>query len=295
MTGAQKIRVGVLLAILAGVGIAYLRVRAAERWTPEWDRSQHVRVVLVVPRSEAASAARVIEHIREFALVGSNKATFFALDDWFGQEMRRYRDVPESFRPVVFHVRGPVEVDAPPPAPPRAGEGLSFLERWRRTRDFLAYFDKLRDAADPQSLSIFVYFYPAAEAPQFQAVHSVADRRSRSGFVFAPLSIVGTELAITNTAHETLHLFGAVDKYEGETCRFPDGFYEPFREPRYPQRLAEVMAMGIPRAPGAAEAALHVFEQMRVGVATAAEIGWIPAERRDRYYAGNVAAGPKGD
>ena len=75
-----------------GVAIWWQRVRAAEQWTPTWDRSQLVRVVLVVPRSEAASAGRVLDQVRDFAQVGSNKATFFALDDWFAQEMRRYRE-----------------------------------------------------------------------------------------------------------------------------------------------------------------------------------------------------------
>ena len=50
---------------------------------------------------------------------------------------------------------------------------------------------------------------------------------------------------------------------------FPEGFYEPFRQPRFPQAFAEVMAMGIPLREGSRELSLQYFEHMRVGVETA--------------------------
>ena len=49
-------------------------------------------------------------------------------------------------------------------------------------------------------------------------------------------------------AHEFLHTLGATDKYDPANGlpSFPLGFAEPDREPRYPQRFAEIMGGRIP-------------------------------------------------
>jgi len=51
-------------------------------------------------------------------------------------------------------------------------------------------------------------------------------------------------------AHEFLHTLGATDKYDPENGlpSFPLGFAEPERNPRYPQRFAEIMGGRIPLA-----------------------------------------------
>jgi hypothetical protein len=75
--------------------------------------------------------------------------------------------------------------------------------------------------------------------------------------------------------HELLHTFGATDKYDLATGLplYPDGFAEPDLAPRYPQRLAEIMAGRQPVS--AAEARLpDSLEDERVGPVTAREIGW---------------------
>jgi hypothetical protein len=48
-------------------------------------------------------------------------------------------------------------------------------------------------------------------------------------------------------AHEMLHTVGATDKYNenGEPI-FPEGYAEPNKKKRYPQRRAEIMAGRIP-------------------------------------------------
>ena len=76
--------------------------------------------------------------------------------------------------------------------------------------------------------------------------------------------------------HELLHTFGATDKYDLATGlpKYPEGFAEPQLAPRYPQRLAEIMAGRMPL--GATDARLpDSLEDERVGPATAREIGWV--------------------
>jgi hypothetical protein len=77
-------------------------------------------------------------------------------------------------------------------------------------------------------------------------------------------------------AHEVLHTLGASDKYDpaSNLPLFPEGYGEPQAEPRYPQRLAEIMA--VRRAMAPTEAAMpDALDQVVVGPATAAEINWL--------------------
>ena len=76
-------------------------------------------------------------------------------------------------------------------------------------------------------------------------------------------------------AHELMHTLGATDKYDLVTLlpSFPGGYAEPEAEPRYPQRLAEVMAGRVALSPGEARMA-ESLDEVVVGPVTAAEIGW---------------------
>lgn len=288
----RRIRIAVLLVVLAGAGLRYWQVRRAETWVPDWRAPEKVAVVLLTPPALGDAQALELERLLRYAELGDEKATISALEHWFEVEWARYGGRP-GFRPVELEPVGPLEVTSMPPPPPRAGEQLSFSQRWARTRDFLGWYDDLlRERRLYQRSAVFVTFYAEEAAPLFRGLHSVADRRSRRGFVFAPLSEEGRDTALINVAHELLHLFGALDKYDGDRCVYPVGWVEPLKEPRLPQRFAEVMAQGIPVAEGRREASLDLFEDMRVGVETAFEVGWIDRARRDRYYAGDASAGP---
>jgi hypothetical protein len=76
-------------------------------------------------------------------------------------------------------------------------------------------------------------------------------------------------------AHELLHTVGATDKYDFATNlpRFPDGYAEPERTPRYPQAFAEIMGGRIPVSEIRADIPV-TLDQTLIGAATAAEIGW---------------------
>ncbi len=292
---AKAIRVGILLIVLLGASIQYLIVKRAEGWVPDWEGRESVAIVLLVPKELSDEETELLAEIKAFAFEDEGKATFTALKYWFKREYARY-DPRASFSPVYFKIVGPVSVEAHPPPVPRAGVQLSFSERYIKTTAFLDYYGVQRDrlSFEPRN-AVFVSFYQESQADLFRGVHSVADRRSRSGFVFAPLTAEGVNSAIINVGHELLHLYGATDKYRGKECVFPQGFYAPLQDPRYPQTYAEVMAQGIPVESGRAEGDLELFADMRVGVETAFEIGWIDRSRRDRYYGGDASAGPKED
>ena len=54
----------------------------------------------------------------------------------------------------------------------------------------------------------------------------------------------------------------------------PEGLAEPDRHPRYPQRFVEVMARNRPLGPGR-EVPIDSVDELRVGPATAREVGWL--------------------
>lgn len=286
-----KVRVGIGLAVLLGALVQLARVKRAEAWRPDWRQRQEATVLLLVPPGLGAAEEEVVERLQRFD-VGDGRPSFDALQTWFGVERRRY-DASSDGTPVKLHVGPPIEVAGLPPAPPRAGEQLSLLDRHRRTTAFLDWFAASRaGVTHRRGVVVHVLLVRPEVKETLPWQHSVADKRNRAGFVLSTLSPRGSDLALVDVAHELLHLFGATDKYDQERCVYPVGFAEPFREPRLPQRFSEVMGQGIPQTEGGPERAASGFAEMRVGVETAFEIGWIDRARRDRYYGGDVSAGP---
>lgn len=290
----RKIRLIVLTFALFLAALRFGQIRLAESWVPDWRGSQATEVVVLIPSALNEDERELIEDSRSSAFLGDDDASFDKLARWFATEYGRYAD-REGFKPVTIQTSGPFPVKGRPPPPPRSTADLGFFERYQRSQAFLDFFESERQRrAIVAENMIFVYFYHLSEARSYEGVHSVADRRSRRGFVFAPLIRQSAELVMINVAHELLHLFGATDKYEGRRCRFPEGFIDPHREPRTPQEFAEVMAQGLPMAPGR-ERTVKFFDELRVGVRTAAEVNWIASERADRYYAGEAELGPRQD
>ncbi len=76
--------------------------------------------------------------------------------------------------------------------------------------------------------------------------------------------------------HELLHTLAATDKYQPDTGlpRFPEGYAEPERQPRFPQDRAELMGGRIPLAADRAEIPVSLNDVV-VGPVTAHEIGWV--------------------
>ena len=222
---AKRIRVGILLLILLGAGVAYLRAWLAENWTPDWDEAQLVSVQILVPANLDADEQAILDELGGFDLAGGGVASFTALDDWFLAEQKRYGVDRSGRAPIVLSVADPRPLQGDPVAPPLGDE--PFMERYEKTDAFLEFYRKHRTAS-PATNTVYLIFYRRSTHPQFARIHSVADRRSRSGFVFASLDGNGAETAVINIGHELLHLFGASDKYENKQCRHPVGYAEPF-------------------------------------------------------------------
>jgi len=107
-------------------------------------------------------------------------------------------------------------------------------------------------------------------------------QKGKIGLVQVP----ATDKLINHTllviAHEMLHTFGATDKYEYETLQpiYPDGFAEPDQQPRYPQRMAEIMAGTIPVSKTEITKPKNL-DEVTLGRKTCVEIKWLDEESMD--------------
>jgi len=161
-------------------------------------------------------------------------------------------------------------------APPALESGAAVLSRivWSLR---LRYYRSRAVGAIARSrpkIALFLLYHDPALAPSLP--HSAGLQRGLTAVVhlFASRSQEAQNRIVIT--HELLHTFGATDKYDLATGlpQYPDGFAEPQLEPRYPQRLAEIMAGQMPLSATGARLP-DSLEDERVGSLTAREIGWI--------------------
>ncbi|HKY41010.1 MAG TPA: hypothetical protein VJN18_33980 [Polyangiaceae bacterium] len=252
-------RVSVLLSILI-----VLLLWGAHDWSDRrarvaWQKPLRVALVLV---------AR--EPIPEGTL-GLLTARSFDLERRLAHEYARYTGHTET--PVEIVVRGVAsEAEAPPSL-----EGDDLLDlvtygarqwRWTSAIDSQARVERGYDSR------VYLVLKPAVgKEPAF--VKGESEYGGRVGIAQADIARDTVDFALFVVAHELFHTLGATDKYDEQGhARYPGGFAEPQRPRLYPQPGAEVMARGVPLAPGF-ERAPETLDELYVGDATARELGWV--------------------
>ncbi|MBS1200456.1 MAG: hypothetical protein H6R27_1134 [Proteobacteria bacterium] len=248
------VRIAVLLTILAFVALGAL----VDRWrTTDWDNTLWIGVFPV----NADGRDTTGEYLARL-------------------DAAQFRDV-EAFFAAQAHAHGvaldrPVHVELYPAldeAPPRLAPDAGLPSRvWWSLR---ARYFSWRVAGDRLAhVRLYVLYH---DPDHTQAVpHSLGLQKGLFGIVHAyaeePYEATNSVVVV----HELMHTLGATDKYDPATLlpSFPGGYAEPEAEPRYPQRLAEVMAGRVALSPGQARMA-ESLDEVVVGPATAAEIGWV--------------------
>ncbi|MDE2250790.1 MAG: hypothetical protein KGL25_05235 [Gammaproteobacteria bacterium] len=252
----RKLRIAVLLVVLglvaAGAWLDRLR-------TTSWEHTVWVGAFPVNADGSVAAA----EYI-----AGLSADDLQPVSDFIAREARRHGVMIDA--PIEIRLYPPL---AEPPPPLATGAGLVTRALWSlRLRHYRARAVDGIERARPK-IALFLLYHDPARAPVLP--HSLGLQRGLTGVVqlFATRSQSAQNAIVT--AHELLHTFGATDKYspDGDEPLYPQGFAEPERAPRYPQRYAEIMAGRVPLAPGRQEMPADL-SQVRVGAATAREIGW---------------------
>lgn len=248
----RKVRIGILLLILLFVALNTWFDRV---YSTDWRNPLRVAIFPVNGDGSAASA----RHMQ-----GLQSDHLLPLELFFAEEGKAYG--VHTAPPIRFSLAAPIS-ELPPQLDPDTGRlGVmwwSLRARWWASRAegppgnevklFVLYHDPQRTSSLPHSTGL--------QKGLFGIVHVFADQR-----------MAGSNDTVI--AHELLHTLGASDKYGPDNLpRFPDGYADPERQPRYPQEFAELMGGRIPLSATEAEIP-ESLQQVVIGPATAAEIGW---------------------
>jgi len=252
----RKLRIALLLIVLATVALGAWRAKTR---TTEW---RHTLFVAIYPIN-ADGRDSTEQYIRQL-----DRQDFEAIETWLDEQAKRYGIT--LMQPIRIELAPPRT--SRPPVPPARASGLDVL-LWSLQMRYWAWQND--DIAGPRpDIRLFAQYQdPRANGT---AQHSLGLEKGLIGLVnlFASRHEHGGNLVVL--AHEMLHTLGASDKYDLATTlpRFPDGYAEPQRSPRYPQDLAEIMGGRIPLSDHEAEIPRHITHTI-VGPVTAREIGWI--------------------
>lgn len=253
----KKLRIAILLLVLLFVALNTYFDRV---YSTDWDIPLRV-AVFPVNADGSDVTERYIQALKE--------DDFIALEAFFTEAAEQYSVALET--PVRFALAAPVRE-----LPPRLDEGTNALGvmLWSLRMRYWAWRVPKNPAGVTPDIKLFLLYHD----PQLSEVlpHSVGLQKGLFGIVnvFAARHMAGSNDTVT--AHELLHTLGATDKYDLRTNlpRYPDGYAEPDRRPLYPQSLAELMAGRIPISRSRSEMP-EFLDEVIVGSATAAEIGWV--------------------
>ena len=252
----KRIRVGVLLLVLLVV--------ASDAWldrqrTTSWEHTVWVGIYPVAGDASATTAAYV---------ASLQRGQFTAIEAFYAREARRYG----------LAVDPPVRIELYPPrpdAPPLLADGAGPLARllWSLKLRFYAWSTPRAPGQPAPHIRLFVLYHDPALARLVPDSHAL--QKGLVGIVHAfatPAAASSNNLVI---AHESLHTFGATDKYDlhSNAPLFPDGYGDPAATPLYPQAYAEIMAGRRALAASRYEEPPGLAEVV-VGQRTAREINW---------------------
>lgn len=255
----KAVRVVFLLGILLGVGAWALN---DWRWRHARAGWEHTLLVDVVLLQHGAAGPESLQALR---------AGVPRLERALAEEERRYR--PAGPPPFSFTVQGPVPVAEQAPRPPEDGGFPARVEHYLRLRRYLADV-QARGRLDlgRRSLRLYVLVEPVRSRVRFVEGFGVSG--GDLGFVRAVVDENTVDQALLAIGHELLHCLGATDKYDADGHAVETaGLAEPGLVPRYPQRFAEIMVGEVPLSRGDGRL-VDSLAEVRVGPATAAEIGW---------------------
>jgi hypothetical protein len=252
----RALRTGFLLLVLVVV--------AGQAWIDRYSTTHWQRTVYVGAFPVSADASPVTAQY----LAQLDQGKIDEVSDFITAEARRYGVGVDE--PIVLRLY-PTLISAPPALDP----GASVLTRIVWSLRLRYYRHRMLAAVSPRpQIAMFLLYHDPALASSLP--HSAGLQRGLTAVVhvFASRSQEAQNRIVM--VHELLHTFGATDKYDLSTGlpNYPDGFAEPQLSRRYPQHLAEIMAVRAPLS--ATEARMpESLDYERVGPLTAREIGWV--------------------
>jgi hypothetical protein len=251
----RTLRIAVLLVVLFAVALgAWFDQHRTTSW-------QHTVWVGLFPINADGSA------VAEQYLARLREPDFAPISEFMAREAHRYGVTLTE--PV--NVRLYATLPAPPPALAADAGALTRVLWSLKLRHYRSQAMDRISRSRPQ-IALFLLYHDPARAAVLP--HSLGLQRGLMGVVHVFATYAQQDQNNVVITHELLHTFGATDKYgDDDAPVFPQGYAEPERQPRYPQRYAELMAGRIPLGP-TTQVMPDDLTQVRVGGQSAGEIGW---------------------
>lgn len=253
----RQLRIGLLLLVLALVVVDTWLSRAR---THDWTQKERVAVYPIAGDNGTAT-------VRELAQLGDGQ--FATVERFFAREARKYG--LSSEQPVDLQLRHAIDERPPAPDPEAGALGNAW---WSLRLRWWVWQQTRHDPGPYARIRLFVVFHDPGLRPEVPHSHGLRELLVGVAHVFAGhRQHAGNQVVI---AHELMHTLGASDKYDPQTNlpMYPAGYAEPLRQPRYPQRYAEIMGGRVPLTAERAEIPAGLNATV-VGPETAHEIAWI--------------------
>lgn len=247
----KNLRILILLLVLFIVAVNYYRDK-----NQDWTKPIYVAVYPI----NVDGSVDVANYIKSLS-----DRDFKEIENYLNAESKKYG------KSAYFYYRLGDEVTTMPPAVPKNGSIISTII-WSLKFRYYAH-KHATDVGVPTNLRLFLQFHNPNK--RIITETSTALQNGRIGVV----NLFGKAEKTANNnvviAHESLHAFGATDKYDlsNGVPLYPQGYADPSQNPRYPQKYAELMAMHRPTAPDKFEMARDLKKTV-IAEMTAVEIGW---------------------
>lgn len=251
----RKLRIFILLLVLGAVAL----MQFGTMWNlTDWNEQLWIGVYPV----NADGSQRSSKHIANLSETG-----FAAIGEFLEAEAARHGRPDAKIRVLLGNEQAEM-----PPLPPQDRSLFGTIWWSLQLRGWADDRDTLPNGLRPD-IRLYLLYYDPATSPALP--HSLGLDKGQVGIVhvFAHRQMHGSNQFVIT--HELLHTLGATDKYDPATSlpRYPEGYAEPDRQPRWPQSAAEIMGGRIPLGPDRAETP-ESLGQAQVGAETASEIGW---------------------
>ncbi len=197
---------------------------------------------------------------------------FKPIDDFIARSAKRYQLATKK---PVFTTLGPTVTTLPPELPNNRNILSTML--WSLKLRWWTYKNTPDDKSNKSRIRLFVIYHQGENGVALQ--HSIGMQKGLLGVIHAFADPKQNAQNNVILAHELLHTVGASDKYDLSNTLplYPTGYAEPNRQPRYPQRVAEIMGGRIPISTTKANMPASLRFCI-IGKTTAQEINWLRNE-----------------
>ena len=256
MVSLKSLRMIILLFILLS---AWQYTKKQQQYSQSWDDTLDV-IIYPIKADKYEKTHAYVEKL--------NERYYSSIDKFLSKKAQAY----QSWLIEPTRIRVDTSISELPPLPPQSSEKLDIM--WWSLK--LRWWTFMNKPEDNNITQIRIYVLYHSPEHNITLPHSTGLQKGLIGIVHAYADAAQAKQNNLIIAHELLHTLGATDKYDLSTNQpiYPQGFAEPERNPKFPQRYAEIMAGRIPISATQAEIP-DSFTKVIIGELTAKEIGWI--------------------